>query len=336
MSTSTTRPTAAAAAHDRYRAAEKAMWLHHGADDPVERWTDVAALGIRVRTLEAGSGRPVLFVHGGPNAGATWGPLVGHLGGVRALAVDRPGCGLSDPLDYAVLSPLQMWDAMVATLVAVLENADTGPVDVVGSSFGGACVLWLALHRPDLVRSIVLEGVPLVEGMVLAPNLRPLAIRPLGRLIARLPSRDTDVRRTFRQLGHERLVASGWPSGPDRDWGLSMMNDTATMRNEVRLIQKGASWRRFRPGVAFDSAELRGITIPTLWIVGDRDPFGSVALVESWARGMPEAELAVVPDSGHLPWLDDPGKHAELIDSFWGRRKHPSASVSGRDSEGEA
>jgi pimeloyl-ACP methyl ester carboxylesterase len=336
MSTSSTRHTTAVAPGDRYRAAEQAMWLHHGSGVPIERWTDVTALGIRVRTLEAGSGRPVLFVHGGPNAAATWGPLVGHLSGVRALAVDRPGCGLSDPLDYATLSPLQMWDAMVTTLVAVLEDAETGPVDVVGSSFGGACVLWLAVQRPDLVRSIVLEGVPLVEGMVLAPNLRPLAIRPLGRLIARLPARDADVRRTFRQLGHERLVASGWPSGPDRDWGLSMMNDTATMHHDVRLIQKGASWRGFRPGVAFDPAALSSIAVPTLWIVGDRDPFGSVALVESWARGMPVADLTVMPDSGHLPWLDEPEKHAGLIDDFWCRRNHPSVYVSGRDSEGEA
>ena len=336
MSTPATSDTAAAAARDRYRAAERAMWQHHRAGAPTERWTDVTALGIRVRTLETGVGRPVLFVHGGPNAGATWGPLVGHLRDVRALAVDRPGCGLSGALDYATLSTRQMWDSMVATLVAVLEDADTGPVDVVGSSFGGACVLWLALHRPDLVRSIVLEGVPLVEGMVLAPNLRPLAVRPLGRLIARLPSRDTDVRRTFRQLGHERLVASGWPSGPDRHWGLSMMNDTATMHHEVRLIQKGASWRGFRPGVAFDPAALRGITAPSSWIVGDRDPFGSVALVESWARDMPVADLTVMPGSGHLPWLDDPKEHAELIDDFWRREKHPSTSVSHHVSEGEA
>ncbi|MCB0915242.1 MAG: alpha/beta hydrolase [Actinobacteria bacterium] len=335
MWNSVANETTAAARRDHYRAAEQAMWQHHGAGAPVERWTDVGALGIRVRTLDVGAGRPVLFVHGGPNAGATWGPLVGHLDGVRALAVDRPGCGLSDPLDYSTISTRQMWDALVTTLVAVLEDADTGPVDAVGSSFGGACVLWLARQRPDLVHSIVLEGVPLVEGMVLAPNLRPLAIRPLGRLIARLPARDADVRRTFRQLGHECLVTGGWPSGPDRDWGLSMMNDTATMRNEVRLIQKGASWRGFRPGVGFDSAALGGITAPTLWIVGDRDPFGSVALVESWAHEMPAAALTVMPDSGHLPWLDDPEEHARLIEDFWSSRPNPSASASHPASEGE-
>lgn len=318
--TTTSSPSTRTSSADRYRATEQAMWAHHGAPDPTELWTDVPGVGIRVRTLDAGSGRPVLFVHGGPNAAATWGPLVGRLSGVRVLAVDRPGCGLSEPLDYRRLSGPQLWASMVSTLVAVLENADVGPVDVVGSSFGGGCALWLALERPDLVRSLVLEGVPLVEGMLLAPNLRLLAIRPLGRLIARLPARDADVRRTFRQLGHDRLVASGWPTGPDRDWGLSMMNDTATMHHDVRLIQKGATWRGFRPGLALDPAELARIAAPTLWITGDRDPFGSPDLVRDWAGRMPVADVHVMPDSGHLPWLDDPEQHAALLEQLWARR----------------
>lgn len=304
---------------DRYRAAERAMWVHHGAPEPTEHWTEVPELGIRVRSLQAGSGRPVLFIHGGPNAGATWGPLVGRLPDVRVIAVDRPGCGLSDPLDYASLTTAQMWSAMVTSLVAVLDDLGTGPLDVVGSSFGGACALLLARHHPDRVRSLVLEGVPVVDGMVLAPNLRPLAIKPLGRLIARLPARERDIQRTFRQLGHERLIASGWPTGPDLDWGLAMMNDTATMRNDVRLIQKGATWRGFRRGMGVDPADLAGISAPALWLSGDRDPFGGPGLVRDWAGRMPSAQVTILPDSGHLPWLDDPVGHADAITDFWSR-----------------
>lgn len=302
---------------DRYRRAERAMWIHHGADAPTEHWTDIADLGISVRRLEVGHGRPVLFIHGGPNAGATWGPLVGQLDGLRAIAVDRPGCGLSDALDYRAMTTAAMWAAMVTTLTAVLDDAGTGPVDVVASSFGGGCALHLALERPDLVRSLVLEGVPVVDGMVLAPNLRMLAFGPIGRLIARLPARDRDIRRTFRQLGHERLVDSGWPQGPDLDWGLAMMNDTQTMRNEVRLIQKGATVRGFRRGMGLDPERLPRITAPTLWLTGDRDPFGSPDLVRDWAGRMPASTVTVLDGSGHLPWLDDPARHARMIASFW-------------------
>lgn len=301
----------------RYRAAEQAMWAAHGAPLPDERWVDVQEPRIRVRVLEAGSGRSALFVHGGPNAGGTWGPLVGELSDIHAVAVDRPGCGLSDPLDYSTMSSQAIAEAMVSTLIASIESTVAAPVDVVGSSFGGACALWLASSRPDLVRSIVLEGVPMIEGARLAMNLRVLAVGPVGRFIAGRTASEDDVRRTFKQLGHGRLVAAGWPSGADRDWGLSMMNDTDTMRNEVALIQHAASWRGFKTGALFDPDGLSGIDAPTLWLIGDRDPFGSPDVCRGWAERMSSASVEIMRDSGHLPWLDDPSMHARKIETFW-------------------
>ena len=203
------------------------------------------------------------------------------------------------------------------TARAIIESTASGPVDVVGSSFGGACALWLASSRPDLVRSIVLEGVPMIEGARLAMNLRLLAVGPVGRFIAGRTASDSDVRRTFKQLGHERLVAAGWPSGADRDWGLSMMNDADTMKNEVALIQHAASWRGFRNGALFDPDGLSGIEAPTLWLIGDRDPFGSPDMCRLWADHMPTSSVEIMRDSGHLPWLDDPSAHAPGIVSFW-------------------
>jgi pimeloyl-ACP methyl ester carboxylesterase len=45
-----------------------------------------------------GEGLPVLFLHGVNTCGTIWAPLAGRLAGVACLLVDRPGCGLSDPL----------------------------------------------------------------------------------------------------------------------------------------------------------------------------------------------------------------------------------------------
>jgi pimeloyl-ACP methyl ester carboxylesterase len=298
-----------------YRRAEAAMWAEHGAPGPRERWVEVAAAGTRVRVLEHGQGRPVLFVHGGPNAASTWAPIVGRLSGFRALALDRPGCGLSESLPSAG-DGSRIWDAMVEVQAAVIEALGGGSVDVVGSSFGGGCALSLAASRPDLVRRLVIEGVPTVEGMRIAPNLRILAAGPIGRSIARRPASQAVLRRTFRQLGHRRLVDSGWPSGADLAWGLSMMNDTPTMRNEVALIQSAATWRGFRTGRLVPADILGRIAAPTLWLWGDADPFGSPEVGEAWARRMPTATFEVLEASGHLPWLDDPAGHAKRIGTF--------------------
>jgi hypothetical protein len=83
----------------RYRQAERAWWAHHGLA-PTERFIQLAAPAVRLRVLEVGSGPLVLFVHGTAGAGPVWAPLVRELRGVRCLLLDRPGWGLSAPVDY--------------------------------------------------------------------------------------------------------------------------------------------------------------------------------------------------------------------------------------------
>ncbi len=300
---------------DRYRTAEAAFWSHHGAPEPTEHWIDVLAHGIKVRVLEAGSGHPVLFVHGGPNAGSTWAPVVAGMTDTRCLVLDRPGCGLSEPLDYSSVGPVDVSALMVDVLLPVVQSLADGPVDVVGSSFGGSCVLWLTDAHPELVRRIVLEGVPAIDGMKMPMNQRMIAIGPLGRFISRRKASVGDIQRTFKQIGHTKLVESGWPQGPDREWGLSMMNDTNTMRNEVALIQRGTTWRGFKSGL-LPPETLGRIDKPTLWLAGDSDTFASVDMVRGWADRLPSVELEILEGSGHLPWIDDSPYHARRISEF--------------------
>jgi hypothetical protein len=54
--------------------------------------------GGRVHVIEAGEGPPVLFLHGSSTSSLSVLPLLEHLEGVRMIAVDRPGFGLSEPV----------------------------------------------------------------------------------------------------------------------------------------------------------------------------------------------------------------------------------------------
>jgi 2-hydroxy-6-oxonona-2,4-dienedioate hydrolase len=301
----------------RYRNAEAAMWRVHGATAVSERWFSVASTGTRIRVLEHGDGPPVLFVHGGPNAGSAWAPVAARVGTLRSIVLDRPGCGLSEPLSR-IDRAVDLWEAMVDVQATVIREVAGGPADVVASSFGGACALQLARARPDLVRRLVLEGAPVVEGLRINSTLRVLAAGPIGRFIAGRRATRADLRRTFRQLGHAELVDAGWPVGPDLDWSLSLMNDTLTMANDVALIQRVAGWRGFRSEWLFPVAGLAAVSAPTLWLWGGSDPFGTVELGEAWARLMPRATFEVIEGAGHLPWLDDPAWHAARIDALLG------------------
>jgi hypothetical protein len=85
------------AGEQTYRQAERALWAHYRLE-PLERFVDVR--GVRLRVLELGSGEPALFVHGTGGPG-TWPSLAGALSGYRCLLLDRPGWGLSAPVDYS-------------------------------------------------------------------------------------------------------------------------------------------------------------------------------------------------------------------------------------------
>ena len=81
----------------RYRQAERDLWAAVDAS-PTDHRLPLADLGCDVRVQEVGTGRPVLFLHGAPNAGSTWAEVVARLPDFRSLLVDRPGAGLSTPL----------------------------------------------------------------------------------------------------------------------------------------------------------------------------------------------------------------------------------------------
>jgi pimeloyl-ACP methyl ester carboxylesterase len=302
---------------EAYRAAERECWNFYGVE-PSERFIDVPDPAVRVRVQETGTGRPVLFVHGGPNAGTTWAPLVGQgpLRGYRCLIVDRPGCGLSGPIDYnAATFP----ETTAAVLAAVLDGLAIEQADVVASSIGGTWALWLARSHPSRVRRMVQMGCPaLIEGMKLPPFMRVMATPGVGAVMGRMPPNPRAMKMILRQVGHADSIARGLIPQVVFDWSLSLSRDTDTMTNEIRMIRTALTPRRVRPEVQVPDSLLAELDQPTLFVWGDNDPFGGLDVARRAVAAMPHAELHVVPKAGHLPWLDDPEGEALLVEQFFG------------------
>jgi pimeloyl-ACP methyl ester carboxylesterase len=121
--------------------------------------------------LADGPGPLVVGLHG-------WGrdrrDLQGALGTYPHLLVDLPGFGVSPP-------PAEAWGAAdyACCIAAVLDQHESAePVVMLGHSFGGRVAVCLAASRPDLVRGLVLCGVPLVR---LSRAARPPVTYRLGR-----------------------------------------------------------------------------------------------------------------------------------------------------------
>jgi pimeloyl-ACP methyl ester carboxylesterase len=161
-----------------------------------------------------------------------------------------------------------------------------------GQSSGGMLLLTLALEAPDLAAALVLSGV--------THRLNPSdEVRARN---ARLTP--DDFLRESDDPG--KLVARHSPQGPDA-W-----------RAVVAAFYAVSS---HAPGEDFPEPEaLRGIAAPTLIVHGDRDPFFPVAIPAELYGLLPDAELCILPRTGHGPPMERPAWFNPIALDFLARR----------------
>jgi 2-hydroxy-6-oxonona-2,4-dienedioate hydrolase len=301
-------------AMDRYLAAEARLWQHYGLA-PRDRFVEIARPRARLRVLEAGSGPPVLFIHGTVGPGS-WPSLVAGMPGFRSLVVDRPGWGLSTPVEF----PRAGYRAYVADLVAaVLDALDIERVDVVGGSVGDLWALSLAERHPDRVgRVVLLGGGPLVQS-VGVPRFIRVVTSPLGAIIVRLPVTPDRARSILRDSGHGPSIASGAIPEAFIDWRVANDTDTTAMRRERSMARQVVGGAAYRPGITFVDEELRAIDAPVLLVYGTADPTGDAGTWRAFATALPNGALEVIDGAGHMPWFDEPARVAGLVGSFLAR-----------------
>jgi 2-hydroxy-6-oxonona-2,4-dienedioate hydrolase len=312
----------------RYLEAEERFWSTAGVQ-PVSRRVHLDRLDVVVRVQEVGEGPPVLFVHGGPNSGSTWAPLVAHLSGMRCLLLDRPGTGMSEALpDSRRVTPATL-RPFADTLVAdVLDGLELEDAHLVASSFGGYVALRFAARHPRRVRRMVQMACPaLVAGTRTPPFMRALALPPVRRLLGELPPSPRAARSIFRQIGHGASLDADRIPPALFDWYLALQRHTDTFANETEMIASLVSpLRGFERGVTLEAEVLASVTCPVRFLWGADDAFGGEDVARRLVAGMPDAELEMLPAAGHLPWLDDPEHAASRTASFLlGDRARPTA-----------
>jgi 2-hydroxy-6-oxo-6-(2'-aminophenyl)hexa-2,4-dienoate hydrolase len=122
------------------------------------RYVDVN--GIKTHYLEAGSGRPLILIHGG-GAGAdsqgNWFRCIPEYAKkFRVIAVDLVGFGKTDKPDPERFQYTQ--DARNKHIAAFIEKLGLKSVHLIGNSMGGATSMGVAIERPELVDRVVLMG----------------------------------------------------------------------------------------------------------------------------------------------------------------------------------
>lgn len=262
-----------------------------------------------VRVLSTGAGPDLVLLHGVSLTGAAWAPLLPALTGYRVHIVDLPGHGLSSPATYRVGAVREPAIAFLDDLLDAL-NLPTAPV--IGHSLGGMFALWYASERPGRIASLVAIGSPAVAlpGAVVRMPLSLMTLRVLGPLFLRAPA----PRRVFRYLLAQGLSPAAAVLAPRAlvDALRLSIRRAGNAESVASLMHALNHFRRPRTSSVLTDTELHRITVPTIFIWGESDPFLSPTMGRPSVAELPHAALHPVP-GGHGPWFEDPEGCADLI-----------------------
>jgi len=260
-----------------------------------------------IRYREAGSGSPIVFVHGYLVDGRLWDGVVDRLADrFRCIAPDWPiGAQQIAMKPDADLSPPGIADLIDGFLGAL----DLDQVTIVGNDSGGAISQVLVTRHPERVARLVLTNCDTHENFPpgIFKAMPPLAKLPGGMTVLAAPFRvGALARAAFRPFAKTPIPAeliASWMDPGLHDPGV---------KHDVQKVTVGMDKRH-----TLEAAEkLRGSELPLLlaWAPGDR--FFPISYAERLADGMPNARIVRIPDAKTFVPLDQPARLAEEIGTF--------------------
>jgi pimeloyl-ACP methyl ester carboxylesterase len=216
---------------------------------------------------------PVLLLHGAYMTTADFGPLLpGLAAGRRVVVCDLQGHGRTGDADRPIT-----YEGMADDAAALLDHLGIARVDVVGFSMGGGAALQLAVRHPQVLRALV----------SISAGFRSDAMQP--ELLEMIPTITPEMfagspfEATYRQVAPE----------PDRFPDL--------VRKLKELDETPFAW---------PAEDIRGITAPTLVVLGDADavvPEHGVEMLRLLGgggmgdlTGVGRARLAILPGTTHF------------------------------------
>jgi pimeloyl-ACP methyl ester carboxylesterase len=271
----------------------------------------VTAAGVDTFTIEAGSGPPVLLLHGLGATNASFLPTFWDLSrDHRVIAPDLPGHGDSG-------KPVRAYHAgfYARWCAEFLEALGIPRAVLIGNSMGGRIAIEVGFRHPQRVDRIVClapaaaflkfrQWVPLVR--VLRPELALLPLRlPHSRVVQ-------GARALFYRPSKLPLA---WHEGAADEF-LRVFNTPRgriaffSALREIYLDEpygKHGFWER-----------LNTLQPPTLFVWGDHDRLVPARFAKHVARELPHARSVVLKDCGHVPQFEQPERTHRLIREFLG------------------
>lgn len=279
-------------------------------------WSDLAdaefkqyyldANGIKTRVLEAGSGEPLILLHGtGGHVEAYARNLKGLSADFRVIAIDMLGHGYTDKPDY----PYGV-DSYSDHLLAVIQALDLNQVFLSGESLGGWVAAWFAAHHPEYVKALVLNtpgnvnNKPEVMAGLKASTIKAVVEASYDNVKTRLEWLMYDKSQVTDELIETRYKIYTQPSYQQAVYNIVALQDLD-----------------FRKKFAWDPSWCGKISVPTLLAWTDHDPTSTVEEAKPIQEMIPNSELIVIKGAGHWPQWEQVEEFNRIVTNFFLKKK---------------
>jgi pimeloyl-ACP methyl ester carboxylesterase len=261
--------------------------------------------GYNINVEEVGSGFPLIVLHGGPGLDhSMFRPYLDSLGDeFRLLYVDERGQGRSERVDPTTLS----LEVFARDVDLVAEALELDSFALLGHSFGAIITTYHATELGTATAYVLSGGGDASEAL------------------------DADVEASLAALGDNReTISASWEA-------------EKTLETDEQLKQVLRDQMPFHfhgdppPGYAEDTVgspevlryfanigygafdyrpKLAGVDKPTLILVGEYDRTTTPRAARVLHEGIPNSQLVVIPDSGHMSFVEQTERYIAVVRGF--------------------
>lgn len=258
-----------------------------------------------------GEGTPLVVLHGFTGSSENWWVHAQVFSKqFQVIAVDLPGHGKTESPEDADRYRMEQ---VAADVIDLIQQGSTPPVHLLGYSMGARLALYLAVHYPDAVQSLILESG--------SPGLADAAAR------AERVRQDEALAKRIEREGIEAFV-DYWERIPLFASQQRLSAEQRQRLREQRLRNQphglANSLRGMGTGVQPSLWDkLSALHTPVLLLAGALDT-KFVGIAKQMYDLLPDARLVVVPDAGHTIHLEAPAVFQSHILDFLTRQQGAS------------
>jgi 3-oxoadipate enol-lactonase len=269
-------------------------------------FVEAGSAGVYIETWAGEEAPTLLCLHGlggGTHFFGALGASLARAGQCRVIAIDQPGSGLT-PLTGAF-----SFDAVADLVVALAE-----PVKLARGAHGGTQPLYLLGHSMGTILALeVIRRAPdLADGLIIVGGLP----EPLPGARTRIRDRvDTIRQRGIAGIGAEVVAANfSRRSQAERPELTALFAKLFDRQDPLAYASTAGAL------AAWTARELPPLDrVPCLVITGEEDRYAPPDAIQAFARALPPppgTRVEIMPDCGHLPFLEQPAAFTALVSSF--------------------